>query len=87
MEACHNGLVVLLASLHHPCQRIREPLLEVSVRREDGGHEEVHQGPQLHQVILQRCASEEEPSLAVEVQQSLPTLALEVLDVLSLHGK
>jgi hypothetical protein len=43
----------------------------------------VHETPELHHVILQRCASEQESSLGVEPQQSLPSLGPEVLDVLS----
>ena len=44
----------------------------------------MHEGPQLHQVVLQRCARQEEAALTVEVEESLPALALEVLDVLGL---
>ena len=51
---------------------------------EDVGHEEVHEGPQLHEVVLQRCAGEQEAPPAAEVEQELPPLALEVLDVLRL---
>ena len=79
-----DGLVVLLAPLHHPRERVGEPLLEVRVRGKHGGHQEVHERPQLHQVVLQRGARQEQPALAVEVQQGLPALALEVLDVLGL---
>ena len=51
---------------------------------EDIGHEEVHEGPQLHEVVLQRRAGEQEAPPAAEVEQQLPPLALEVLDVLRL---
>lgn len=46
----------------------------------DLGHEEVHEGPELHEVVLQGGASDEEAALGVEVQQGLPPLALPVLD-------
>ena len=84
VQSEHYRLIVFLTALHHASERVREPLLEVCVRREDGGHEEVHERPQLHQVVLQRCARQEEAALTVEVEESLPALALEVLDVLGL---
>ena len=49
-------LVDLLLALDHAQQRVVEPVFELCVAGKDLGHEEVHQGPQLHQVILQRCA-------------------------------
>lgn len=52
--------------------------------REDSWHEKVHEGPQFHQVVLERGAGQQQAALAVEVKQSLPPLALEILDVLSL---
>ena len=51
---------------------------------EDPRHQEVHQRPQLHQVVLQRRARQQQSTLRLEVQQELPTLTLEVLDVLRL---
>ena len=43
VEAPHELLAVLPAPLHHPCEGVGEPLLELSVRLEDVGHEEVHE--------------------------------------------
>ena len=34
-------------------------------------HEEVHEAPQLHQVVLQRGAGDEQAALGVEVEQRL----------------
>ena len=39
----------------------------------------MHQGPQLHKVVLQWSARKEKTSLGVEVEKSLPPLRLEVL--------
>jgi len=47
-------------------------------------HEEVHQRPQFHEAVLQRRAGQQQPTLAVEVEQRLPALRLEVLYVLGL---
>ena len=85
MQSEDDGLVVLLAALHHAGQGVGEPLLEVRVGREDCRHEEVHERPQLHQVVLQGSARQQQSAQAVEVQQSLPALALEVLNVLGLE--
>ena len=52
---------------------------------EDRGHEEVHERPELHEVVLERGPREEEATDAVESEEDLPTLATEVLDVLGLH--
>ena len=48
------------------------------------GHEEVHQGPKFHEVILERCPRNQEPPGAVEVEQSLPPLTFPILDHVSL---
>jgi hypothetical protein len=47
-------------------------------------HEEVEEGPELEEVVLEGSPSEEEAALGVEVDESLPALRLEVLDVLGL---
>ncbi len=47
-------------------------------------HEEVHQGPQLHQRVLQRGAREQQPAPRRKRKQRLPTLRFEVLDVVGL---
>ena len=47
-------------------------------------HDEHEQGHQLHEVVLQRRAGEQEAPPAAEVEQELPPLALEVLDMLRL---
>ena len=69
-----NGLV----------EGVREPLLEVLLAAEDLGHQEMHEGPQLHDIILQGGTSEQESPFGVEPEQGLPPLAFEVLDVLGL---
>lgn len=47
-------------------------------------HQEVHQGPKLHDVILKRGSCQQKSSFRVESQKGLPSLALEILDVLGL---
>lgn len=47
----------------------------------------MHERPQLHEAILERGTSQEQTTLAVKVEESLPSLALEVLDVLGLREK
>ena len=42
-------------------------------------HEEVHQRPELHQVVLQRSARQQQPALSAEIQQGLPPLRFKVL--------
>ena len=49
-------LVDDLGALHHAGERVGEPVLELGMGGEDLGHEEVHERPQLHQVVLQRRA-------------------------------
>lgn len=46
-------LVDILLALHHTHQGVVEPVLELGVTSKDLRHQEVHEGPQLHQVILQ----------------------------------
>lgn len=46
-------LIDLLLAFNHTQQRVVEPVLELRMTGKNLGHEEVHQGPQLHQIILQ----------------------------------
>ena len=87
MKPAYEALVVLATALYHAGERVGKPLLEVAVRLEHVRHEEVHQRPQLHQAVLQRCAGQQQSALAVEVQQRLPALRLEVLYVLRLFSE
>ena len=45
---------------------IWEPLFEVLLTAEDLGHQEMHERPELHHIILKGCPSKKEPSLGVE---------------------
>jgi len=84
VQSAYKALVVLSAALDHSGERVCKPLLEVTVRLKDVRHEEMHQRPQLHQTVLQRSAGQQQAALAVEVEQGLPALRLEVLYVLRL---
>ena len=87
MKPLDDALVVLMRALDHASQRVGEPLLELSVGREHMGHKEMHQRPQLHQGVLKGCARQQQAPLTREVQQHLPTLRLEILDVLGLKER
>lgn len=64
MESLDQALVVLLAALDHPRQRVGEPFFELAVGLEHVRHEEVHQGPQLHEAVLQGGSSQQEAPVA-----------------------
>ncbi len=84
VEAADEVLVVVLVAFDHALERVGEPVLELAVGGEDVRHEEVHERPELHEVVLERGAGEEEAALGLEVEEGLPALGLEVLDVLGL---
>merc|ERR1719225_1826427 len=77
-------VVILHVALHHPRHGVAEPLFEVSVGLEYVRHEEMHQGPELHQIVLERSSSQQKSANTCEVQQKLPSLGLEILNMLSL---
>jgi hypothetical protein len=62
---------------------IREPLLKVLLTTENLGHQKVHERPQLHNIVLEGSACQQQSAARVEPQQSLPALTLEILYVLS----
>ena len=51
---------------------------------EDLGHQEVHQRPKLHYIVLEGRSREEKPPFRIEPEERLPALTLEVFDVLGL---
>ena len=63
---------------------VREPLLEVLLAAKDLRHQEMHERPELHDVVLERGASKEKAPLGVKPEERLPALTLEIFDVLSL---
>lgn len=85
VQPLDERVVVVPAALDHAREGVAEPLPELPVRLEHVGHEEVHQRPQLHQVVLERGAGQQQTVGGLEVQQHLPPLGLEVLDVLGLY--
>jgi len=44
----------------------------------------VHEGPELHHIVLERGASQQQAALGIEPEEGLPPLALKVLDILGL---
>ena len=84
LQLLDNSDVERLILIDALTEWIREPLLEVLLIAEDLRHQEVHERPQLHDVILQRRARQQKSSLGVEAQECLPALRLKVLDVLGL---
>jgi hypothetical protein len=83
VQPVNQLLVGALLALNHTADRI-EPLFELALRRKDVRHQKVHQRPELHQVVLQRRAGQQQAVLRLEGQQRLPPLRLEVLDVMRL---
>jgi hypothetical protein len=47
-------------------------------------HQEVEQTPQLHKIVLERRARQQQPALCLKPQQGLPPLRAKVLDVVRL---
>jgi hypothetical protein len=43
----------------------------------------MHEGPKLHEIILERCAGEQQSPLTIEIEKHLPSLAFEILDIMS----
>lgn len=65
VEPFDQAFIVLLTTLNHSRQRVGKPFFEFSVGLEDVGHEEVHQGPQLHQAVLERGSCQQQAPVAV----------------------
>lgn len=63
MKAFDYIFVVLRVAFNHPRHRIREPLLELPMGLEHMRHQEVHQRPELHQIVLERCSCQKQPSV------------------------
>ena len=77
----HVYRLVLLDCLLH---RDQEPVAKVCMRMEDIRHKEMHERPKLTNIILQGSTSKKKPSLWVEIEQNLPSLGFEVLNVVGL---
>ena len=84
MKSFDETLIILMTPFYHTRQRVSKPFFELSMRLEYMRHKKVHERPQLHQTVLERCARQKQSSLTLEVKQSLPSLRFEVFDVLSL---
>ena len=63
VEPRDQAFVDRLGALDHPGHRVGEPLLELAMRLEDMRHQKVQQRPELHKVVLQGCARQEQPAL------------------------
>jgi hypothetical protein len=63
----------------HAGQGVAEPALELCVAREDVWHEKMHEAPELHEVILEGCAGDEEAVASGEVEEGLPAQGTPVL--------
>lgn len=64
VEPLDQAFIVLLTALDHSRQRVGEPFFELAVGLEDVGHEEVHQGPQLHQAVLEGSSCQQQAPVA-----------------------
>ena len=63
-----------------------EPLLKLPVGLADVRHEEV-QTPQLHQVVVERRARQQEAMLADGIQQGLPSAQTDINCLISFFGR
>jgi hypothetical protein len=61
---------------------VREPFFEILLAAENGWHEEVHQGPELHDIVLQWRPRQQQSAFGVEPKQGLPSLTLKIFDIL-----
>ena len=83
LELLHHPQIKTFVLIDGLAERVLEPFLEILLVGEDLRHQEVHEGPEFHNIVLKRGSSEEEAALGVEAQQCLPSLTFEVLDILS----
>lgn len=86
-----NGLQLLddsqvqrLILVNRLTERVLEPVFEVTLVAKYVRHQEMHKRPELHDVILQWSSRQQQPPVRVESEQGLPSLRLEVLNVLGL---
>lgn len=63
MKAFDYRLVVLRVAFNHPRHRIGEPFLKLPMGLENVRHQEMHQRPQFHQVVLQGRSRQQEASV------------------------
>jgi hypothetical protein len=57
-----------------------EPVVEMGLRVEEGGHDEVQQRPQLRHVVLDGCPTQQQPVPAGKALQGFPPYAAAALD-------
>ena len=84
LELLHYSKIKALVLINGLREGIRKPLFKVLLVGENVRHQEVHQRPQFHYIVLKRSSCQQEPSFGVEPQHSLPSLTFEVFDVLCL---
>lgn len=65
-------------------ERVREPLFEVLLAAEYLRHQEMHERPKFHHIVLQWSSSQKKSSLCIKSKKSLPPLTFKVLDILGL---
>ena len=58
MESCDEVLVESLGTLYHVGHGVGEPVFELLVGLEHVGHEEVHERPEFHQIVLEWSSGE-----------------------------
>lgn len=62
VQSLDDRVVVLRIALDHAGHWIREPFFEFTMGLEHVRHEEMHQRPQFHEIVLQWRASQQQPS-------------------------
>ena len=83
VETMHESRIHTSFPLDHLVHWVAEPKGELASTAKESRHEKVHERPQFHETVLQRSSGEQKSSLCVEMQQNLPSLRLEVLNVVS----
>jgi hypothetical protein len=82
-----DDLVIILAvALDHARHRIHKPLLELLVGLKDVRHQEVHQRPQLHQIVLEWRARQQQPSANIMVRTTITKILLHTIHILKWHS-
>jgi hypothetical protein len=58
LKLLYNSQIDALVVIYTLTEGVREPFLEVLLVREDRGHQEMHERPQFHNIILQWRSSQ-----------------------------
>lgn len=83
MQFLQNLLTNWEILFHGFLERNIKPLIEIVEGIEYFRHKKVQQWPKFSKIVLQRRSSKQQPTVSLKVEKYLPTLWLEVFNVLS----